>query len=135
MRRSKTSLGLLLLTAVGLWYAGHKHSPHVAGDRQLQSDKLAIELRRFRAETDRVKRIDAIKRFGKVRDPRVTLALMEVVQEEKEMSGLLLIASSVLVEHHIPEEDWVLAKYWVVARLWWEKNETVVRQKAAILPQ
>jgi hypothetical protein len=39
-----------------------------------------------------------------------------------------------LVEHHIPEKDWVTAKYWTICRFWWEQNEAEVRLRAKRLP-
>jgi hypothetical protein len=133
MPSSKASLGLLLLSAIGLWQTVRPDLPSTGTGRR--PDRLATELRRFRAETDPEKLAEAIKRFGKVRDPRVTVALMEVVQREKKMSKLLLLASGTLVHHHIPEEDWRYTKYWDLARLWWEENEAGVRRRAALLPQ
>ena len=124
---------VVVLLGVGIWL----------GSRSLwlpgpPPDPLALELRRFRKTTDEQERIDAIQRFGHVRDPRVAVALMEVTKEElaKDRSGgpLLVLASGTLVHYHIPKDEWATTKYWNIA-LWWEKNEAEVRRQAAALPQ
>ncbi|HJZ54358.1 MAG TPA: hypothetical protein VKE74_05345, partial [Gemmataceae bacterium] len=82
-------------------------------------------------------------RFGKVRDPRVIVALMEVVRAElakdrgmsTDTPALLMLASETLVHYHIPEDEWLPTKSWTVASLWWEKHEEEVRRQAAALPQ
>ena len=104
-------------------------------------DPVAQVLQRFRRETDPKIQISLIRKFGHIRDPRVTVALMEVVLRAADKNwadgetGLLLMASSRLVPHHIPEKDWVTAKYWVVALLWWEDNEEEVQYRAGLLPK
>jgi hypothetical protein len=108
-----------------------------------QPDSLALELRHFRTLTDERERIESIKRFGEVEDPRVAVTLMEVVQAElakrrgttSEPSPLLVHASSTLVYHHIPRDEWGTAKYWQIARLWWDRHEDEVRRRAAALSQ
>jgi hypothetical protein len=123
----------LTVWCAGLWWPAPASPP----------DPLALELRRFRALTDARERIEAIQRFGKVRDPRVVVVLMEVVQAEsaKDRHGsgeqlLLEHASSTLVHYHIPKDEWLYpTKYWTIAHLWWEKHEGEVRRQAAALPQ
>jgi hypothetical protein len=119
-------------------------APFPHPERGGAADSVARELRLFRTEADPKKRVAMIPRFGKIRDPRVTVALMEVVQEGAEkdwaldtQSGvaLLMVASSMLVQHHIPEEEWITAKYWTVALLWWEKHGADVRRRASALPR
>lgn len=99
---------------------------------------LEERLKQFRDETDPEKRVAWVQSFGHIRDPRVTVALMEAVQEEvakdwtghAETPGLLLIASFAVVTHHIPEADRTFGKCWTVALGWWEMNENVVRCQA-----
>jgi hypothetical protein len=57
-----------------------------------------------------------------------------VVLDADRESGLLLWASCLLCEYHIPEKDLLPANYWTVCRLWWEKNEADVRRRARQLP-
>jgi hypothetical protein len=127
---SKASLVVSFpITIVGLWLTMKGHA-----------DPLADELRRFRTLTNRGERIEAIRRFGKINDPRVTLILMEALQEDQRDehrpdAALLFIASSMLVYYHIPEKDWLGTKYWTNAIMWWESHETEVRRRASALPQ
>jgi hypothetical protein len=125
------AVGVLL--GVSIWLGARHLAPSGA-----PPDPLALELRRFRKMTDEDERVDAIRRFGPVRDPRVTVALMEVVQEEvahNRHGGLLMLASSTVVYHHMPKEEILPEKYWTCARRWWENNEVEVRRRAAALPR
>src|SRR5262245_6606739 len=70
-------------------------------------DEVAQVLRQFRQETSVRIKINLIRQFGPIRDPRITVALMEVVLSAEEESGLLMIASATLVHFHIPEKEWV----------------------------
>ncbi|HWG44396.1 MAG TPA: hypothetical protein VN688_16580 [Gemmataceae bacterium] len=97
-------------------------------------DEVIEKIDCFRRESDLKKRRDLAKQLGPIHDARVTLALMEVVLQEDAEPGLLVVASSMLVHHHIPEKDWGAAKYWTICRLWWEKNEADVRRRANKLP-
>jgi hypothetical protein len=135
--RSALPLTVPLVLALAVWGAG-LWRPAPAGP---PPDPLALELRRFRALTDDRERIEAIRRFGKVQDPRVVVVLMEVVQAElakERASGsdvLLMFASAAVVDYHIPKDEWLPTKYWNVATIWWEKHEAEVRRQAAALPR
>lgn len=133
----------LAVWAIGLW--NRPGGPPPTADRPRASDDpVAVELRQFRALTDTSERVRAITRIGPVRDPRVTVALVEVVQTElnkdrtgsTETPGGLMAASVALFEHHIPEAERVYGvKYWTGALMWWETHEVEVRRRAALLPQ
>jgi hypothetical protein len=144
MRSGKASLALLLFAVAILSLAvGWKSPSEFSESAQARPDRLARQLRRFRTETDPERRVEEIRRFGPVQDPRVVLALMEVVLDEMakyysaggDPPQLLLFASSELVEHHIPQDEWVPAKYWAVAARWWVKHEDETRKNAAALPR
>jgi hypothetical protein len=107
-------------------------------------DPVTEELRRFRSLVDPDERGRAIARLGPVRDPRVTVALMEVVRAELDKEGtgasadpgVLLAASSALWLYHIPEDELVSGvKYWTGAVMWWDAHGAEVRRRAASLPQ
>ncbi len=137
--RSALPLTVPLLLSLAVWGAG-LWWPAPAGP---PPDPLALELRRFRALTGDRERIEAIWRFGREQDPRVTVALVEVVEAElaKDRPGemqapaLLVHASSTLVHYHIPKDEWLPAKYWTVALMWWKEHGDEVRHRAAALPQ
>jgi hypothetical protein len=99
---------------------------------QMVLDEVTEALLKFRLEPDLKTRGAMIRRLGPVRDPRVTLALMEVAVDED--SPLHPLAGAMLVEYHIPEKDYVTAKCWTIARPWCEKNEAEVRRRAKQLP-
>lgn len=129
MTKSRLSLAVLLLSIAAVGRLAFDRPP----------DQVETDLQSFRRETDPAMRIALIKKFGHNPDPRVTVALMEVVlQTDMEESwrrmdgklGVLLSASFSLVRYHIPEEDLLPAKYWTTARLWWEKAEADVRRRA-----
>jgi hypothetical protein len=129
---------LLALTAWGFALCPRGSNPPCV------EDPLVGELRRFRVLTEPAERVQVITRLGPVRDPRVTVALMEVVQAElgKNRTGatdtppVLLAAAFALFEYHIPEDERVLGvKYWTGAIMWWETHEAAVRGRAALLPQ
>jgi hypothetical protein len=114
------------------------------GPSRVEEDWLAGELRRFRTLAEPGERVRAIQRLGPIRDPRVTVALMDVALAERdkaragatETSGELLAASFALFEYHIPEDERVYGvKYWTGAMMWWNIHEADVRQRAAALPR
>jgi hypothetical protein len=101
-------------------------------------DEIARDLRRFRAEKDERGRIALIERLGPIRDPRILVAMMdEVVSNENAHRGELMLASWMVVRHQIPRDAKLAvgAKYWTVARIWWEENGDSVRRRAQMLPQ
>src|SRR4051812_2477140 len=118
MPRRTAAIIAVVFVAVGLWLSFRNLTP--SGP---PPDPLALELRRFRSLTDDQERMEAIPRFGQVQDPRVTVVLMEVVQEEgakKRYGGLMMLAAGTLVEYHMPKEERMPVKYWTCANMWWE---------------
>lgn len=132
-RQPALPLSVALALALAVWgFAAWEWS---------RPEPVAAELRHFRTLTDDGERMEAIERFGRRRDPRVTIALMEVVQSELarasevRASGLLEVASIYVCEYHMPEDALGPAKCWALARMWWEANEAQVRRRAARLPR
>src|SRR5437763_672067 len=112
-RRPALLLTVPVLLALAVWGLALWHRGEPLPPRDLprvEEDPVAGELRRSRALTEPAERVRAIARLGLVRDPRVTVELMEVVQAElardwtgaTETPGVLLAASFALFEHHIP---------------------------------
>jgi len=146
-RRPSLSLSALLVLALGVWASAawrRGSDPPAAGLPAVTKDPVATELRHFGGLADPSDRVQAIKRLGRVRDPRVTVALMELVRAEvavqqagqTDSSGMLIAASYALFEYHIPEPERVYGvKYWTGALMWWEAHGPDVRQRAASLPQ
>ena len=146
--RPALSLTVPFLLALAVWGLSHWHHrgapPRAPSHLRMEENPVAVELRRFRTLSGPKERVQAIARIGPVRDPRVTVALMEVVRAEVdkgwgqtgEPPGVLLAASSALCEYHIPEAECVSGvKYWTGALMWWETHEAEVRQRASLLPQ
>ena len=134
---------LLPFPLIRLALVGMARLYHNADKREyLELDMVGRELRRFRT-SDKSERIEIIKSIGPIHDPRITVMLAEVIQDKDSWQcpppcdgplAMLLLASSIFVHHHVPKEEWMTAKYWAVAMMWWEKNETEVRRQAALLP-
>jgi hypothetical protein len=111
----------------------------VAGPPPVVSSKQLLEpvtekLIRLRLEGDPKRKLALVKELGPIRDARVTVALMEIVLKAQPEDALLLSASSLLFEYHIPQTDYVTARCWTVCRLWCEKNEGEVRRRAKQAP-
>src|ERR1043165_2375720 len=124
-----------LFTLAFLWLGEAAFADVPKEDAGQVVDEVGDKLLRLRLETYPEKRIALMKEVGPIRDPRVTVALMDVVLNDQSEPDQLLVASSLLVNYHIPKEDWVPAKNWTVARHWWEKNGAEVRRRAEALPK
>ncbi len=143
--RPTLPLTVPLLLALAVWVSPLLHLARRAAPApkppQGKEDPVAGELRRFHDLTEPGEQIRAISRLGPVRDPRVTVLLMEVVQAELDTGaigrgGVLLAASYALYDYHIPEAEQVYGvKYWIGALMWWQIHEAEVRQRAASLPR
>src|SRR5262249_48356060 len=106
------SMILVLLSAATAGSASVTQPP-VSGETV---DEVAQVLRPCRQETSVERKIELIRQFGEIRDPRVTVALMETILAEQKESPLLLASSMTLVRYHIPEKEWRMAKAWFIAR-------------------
>jgi hypothetical protein len=100
-------------------------------------DELTEKLARLRVEKDPNRKLALVKELGPVRDPRVTVALMEIVLTAQRADPLLIDVSVLLYQYHIPDNDKIslTAIDWTLCRQWWEKHEADVRRRAAQLPR
>jgi hypothetical protein len=146
-RRSVPVTAVVAL-ALAVWGAAAWHAARerrqASNAAAVAEDPVASELRRFRRLSDRGEWLRDVKRLGPIRDPRVTVALMDVVRAEAAEQqagrpcdeGKLMWASFAVCEYHIPEAERMYGtKYWAGALIWWEKHEAEFRQRAASLPQ
>lgn len=129
---------LALLGGVAALHSWSLRSYTAMARKDSRPATLEEQLQQFRDETDPCELMAQIRKFGRVQDPRVLVALMDVVHVEAakdragstETPGLLLLASFTVVTYHIPKEEQTFGKYWTVALRWWEMNENVVRCRA-----
>src|SRR4051812_20164980 len=84
--RRAVPLTVPVLLALSVWGLAPWHRPDgpqpPPGPSRVDPGSLAWELRRFRTLTEPGERVRAIARLDPIRDPRVTVALVEVVQAE-----------------------------------------------------
>jgi hypothetical protein len=96
-------------------------------------DKVTEGLARFRRESDLEKRRAQLMQLAPIQDARVTVALVEAMLKADDLNWRMVLAYYI-VTYHIPKVDWLPTKYDGVVRIWWEKNERNVRQRAKPLP-
>jgi hypothetical protein len=129
-------IGVMVLLALTVQVATvGRQGPRVMGD------PVALVLRRFHSLEDPEERIRVVKLLGPIRDPRVTVVLMETIQAEAARPGvseappLMQLAAMGMTFHHIPESEVIFdTKYWVGALMWWRTHEAEVRRRVARLP-
>jgi hypothetical protein len=107
-----------------------------AASGRLVLDPMTEKLSRLRRETDPKRKLALVKELGPVRDARVTVALMEIVLKAQREDPLLIDASCLLYQYHIPDIDKIslTAIDWTLCRQWWEKHEAEVRRRAKQSP-
>lgn len=95
-------------------------------------DEVAEKVQRLRQETEPEKRLALVREIGRIPDPRVSVALMELVLEltPKGDSPLLMEAAYFFVRHHIPPHEAPPTKFPRSAAIWWEQHEAEVRRRA-----
>jgi len=130
------SLALPLLALPGAAPPAAAGPPEGVSGRMVL-DEVTDKLTRLRVEKDAKRKLALVKELGPVRDARVTVALMEIVLKAQREDPLLIDASSLLYQYHIPDNDKIslTAIDWTLCRQWWEKHEADVRRRAAQLPQ
>jgi hypothetical protein len=128
------TLAVLLVAAVHVVPAKAAAAPPPAVSSKHVLEPMTEKLIRLRLESDPKRKLALVRQLGPIRDARVTVALMEIVLKARQEDALLMYASSLLCEYHIPEKDLLPAKFWTVCRLWWENNEADVRRRAKQLP-
>jgi hypothetical protein len=98
-------------------------------------DEISEGLLLYRLEPSSEKRYKRLARLAPVHDPRVTIALVEAMNNETKSERVMWIASLVVQYHIPPDEKLAPAKFPTFVRLWWENNETEVRLRAKKLPK
>ncbi|HKI30561.1 MAG TPA: hypothetical protein VKA46_01620 [Gemmataceae bacterium] len=123
MTRAFVLLGLTILFAGPVAVAGPPERPSA----QTVLDKVADGLLRYRKENDPARRRALLWTLAPIRDPRVALALGEVLAS----SELPFPEIALLAEFHLPEQKrGSTDAVWD----WWRENEADLRRRAKELP-
>jgi hypothetical protein len=94
---------------------------------RMTCDEVADGLRRYRRERDPVRRQALLWKLAPVRDPRVAVALGEVLTSSEFAYQELVF----LAEYHLPESKrGSTDAVWD----WWRDNEAALRRRARELP-
>jgi hypothetical protein len=135
----RTFAAAVLLAAMALLATGSV----VAGPPEGVSGKMALDnvedgLRRYRQEKDNEKRYRLLERLALTRDPRVALALGELLrcadEDDRFVAATLLIGNYGATPPRTisqPAADGFIE----AAGAWWKKNEAGLRRRAAQLPR
>ncbi len=140
--KSALPFGVPFLLALSVWVVALIGSADGSlprfGPKRVEPDPILAQLRAVQAIVpDSPERIQALWEFGRVNDPRVTLAMVEIVLEpdvakRRQTLAAIEVAACLLCMYHIPDgQIQGSAKYTTLVWLWWEEHGEKFRAKAA----
>jgi hypothetical protein len=102
----------------------------------MKFDTVADGLLRYHKETDQAKRIRWLEKLAPTRDPRVAVALGEMMNGDQSFGRVS--AAFLMFDHYVPHDGENKPNALVVVRQayeWWSKNEHDLSRRASQTPR